>query len=112
MAKSKLEKRFIKIWEENYPHGPMPIREHRFAPPRRYRFDFAFIDKRIGIDLQGAVWIRGGHSTGTGINNDCNKNNLAVLNGWKFFKFTVNHLRDTPKESLALVYSALTSPLP
>ena len=65
-------------------------REYRAVPGRRYRWDFAILSARLLIEVQGGVWMseRTGHSTGAGIRRDCEKANLAALNGWRTLFFT------------------------
>lgn len=65
------------------------IREYQAIPGRRFRFDFAFIqpEHRLLIEINGGTYSKGAHSTGTGINRDYEKNNLAVLNGWRVLSF-------------------------
>lgn len=67
---------------------PEPEREYRGAVPgRRYRFDFAWPARRLLIEVQGATYTRGAHSTGSGIARDMDKLNLATLNGWRVLQF-------------------------
>jgi very-short-patch-repair endonuclease len=70
---------------------PEPVREFRFAPPRRFRFDFAWPDStnKVAVEIDGGTWMqRGRHTTGSGYENDCEKLNLASLAGWRVFRFT------------------------
>ena len=66
---------------------PEPTPEYYFARPRRFRFDLAYPDKMIAIELEGGVWINGRHNRGTGFINDCEKYNLACLLGWKVLRY-------------------------
>lgn len=68
---------------------PLPKREFRFHPVRRFRFDFAYPDKMLAIEVEGGTWSRkGGHTSGVGFEKDCEKYNLAVLCGWKVLRYT------------------------
>jgi very-short-patch-repair endonuclease len=69
-------------------HLPEPQREHRFAPPRRWRFDFAWADRMIAVEIEGGVWTGGRHTRGSGFEADAVKYNTAALMGWKVFRFT------------------------
>jgi very-short-patch-repair endonuclease len=62
--------------------------EYRFAPPRRYRLDLAFPARRIGIEIEGAVWSKGAHSRPVGILRDMEKGNLLTLSGWRVLRYT------------------------
>lgn len=72
---------------------PTPEREYRFAPPRRYRADFAYPERKLLIEVEGGVWTRGRHTRGKGFTNDCEKYNLAALNGWNILRFTAEQIQ-------------------
>ena len=63
-------------------------REVRFHPPRRWRFDFAIPDLKIAIECEGGIYSNGRHVRGKGFENDCEKYNQAVLDGWRVLRFT------------------------
>ena len=67
---------------------PEPEREYRFAPPRRYRADFAYPEQKILVEVQGGIYTRGAHSRGVGLERDYEKLNLAQLNGFRVFQFS------------------------
>jgi very-short-patch-repair endonuclease len=67
---------------------PEPEREWRFHPTRRWRLDFAYPEKRIGIEVQGGTYIRGAHSRGTGLERDYEKYNQAQVLGWDVYQFS------------------------
>lgn len=67
---------------------PEPEREYRFAPPRRYRADFAYPDKMLLIEVEGGVWTQGRHSRGAGFTEDAKKYNLAATIGFRVLRFT------------------------
>jgi very-short-patch-repair endonuclease len=60
------------------------IREYRFASPRRYRVDFAFVGLKVAVEVEGGTWSRGKsrHTTGAGFQKDCEKYNLLAEKGW------------------------------
>ena len=66
---------------------PAPLREYAAVPGRRFRWDFAWTDARVLVEINGGTYARMGHSTGTGIARDYEKSNLAVLAGWRTFVF-------------------------
>ena len=67
---------------------PPPIAEYRFAPPRRWRFDFAWPDLMTAVEFEGGVWSGGRHTRGKGFENDCEKYNEAAARGWRVYRFT------------------------
>lgn len=88
---------------------PQPTREFRFAPPRLFRFDFAWPALGIALEIQGGIWTRGAHSRGIGLADDCVKLNLAALDGWRVFKVTEREIRN--KSAFSLIHMFLTKDL-
>lgn len=84
---------------------PEPEPEFQAIPGRRYRWDYAWPDKKVLVEVQGGIWVKGGHSTGTGISRDAEKNNLAVLAGYKPLIVTAEHIKSG--KALAWIKSAL-----
>ncbi len=74
---------------------PVPEREYRFHPVRRWRFDFAFIGpyRKLAVEIEGGTWGTSRHTTATGFHNDCEKYNTAALMGWTVFRFDSNMVR-------------------
>lgn len=76
---------------------PVPEREYQAIPGRRFRWDFAWPTEQDGallVEVQGGTWNTGAHGRGSGISRDCEKLNLATLNGWKILQFTSDQIRD------------------
>lgn len=68
-----------------------PVAEFRFAPPRRWRFDWCWPEHMIALEIEGGVWTGGRHTRGSGFTKDVEKYNEAALLGWRV-------LRCTPKQ--------------
>ena len=66
--------------------------EHRFHPVRRWRFDFALIDYKLAIEVEGGVWTKGRHTRPTGFIKDMEKYNAAAALGWRVLRFTPDQL--------------------
>jgi len=65
------------------------VQEHRFHAIRQFRFDIAFVDRKLAIEIDGGIWLdKGGHQTGTGYQNDRDKDELALLDGWRVYRVT------------------------
>ena len=62
---------------------PVPVPEFRFAPPRRWRFDWAWPEHLLALERNGGVFIRGKHSRGKGQLNDFEKWTEAAALGWR-----------------------------
>ena len=57
-------------------------REYRFHPTRRWRLDFAWVDEKIALEVEGSIWARGRHTRGKGYIGDIEKYSEASLYGW------------------------------
>ncbi len=66
---------------------PEPIREYQAIKGRKFRFDFAWLEQRLLVEVNGGTYTKGAHSTGRGIARDYEKANLAVLQGWRVLSF-------------------------
>jgi very-short-patch-repair endonuclease len=73
---------------------PVPTPELRFAPPRRWRFDFAFEPQKVAVEIEGGAFSRGRHTRGVGFVNDLEKYNHAVALGWKVLRVTPSQVKD------------------
>ena len=62
---------------------PGPVREHRFHPVRRWRFDYAWLTEKVALEVEGGVWTGGRHTRGAGFLADVEKYNAAVIAGWR-----------------------------
>lgn len=71
---------------------PVPCREFRFDPSRRWRFDFAWPDHRVALEVEGGTWGGGRHTRGKGFAQDCQKYNAAQLSGWMVLRVTTDHV--------------------
>lgn len=92
MGKSKLEKELL--FQIKAYGLPIPAMEYRFHPTRRFRFDFAWVDRKIAAEVEGGVWAGGRHVRGAGYQADCEKYNLATLAGWQVYRFTSDMISD------------------
>lgn len=68
-------------------HNLQPIREHKFHPVRKWRFDFAFPDRMAAVEIEGGAWTGGRHTRGSGFIADMEKYNEAAALGWFVFRF-------------------------
>ena len=73
-------------------HGLIVEKEHRFHPIRKWRFDYAILDKMIAIEVEGGVFSQGRHTRGVGFSNDMEKYNNAVVLGWRLLRVTPSNL--------------------
>jgi very-short-patch-repair endonuclease len=67
--------------------------EFAFARPRRWRFDFAWPEQMVALEVEGGIWVAGRHSRPTGYAADCEKYNEAAIRGWKVIRATGDHVK-------------------
>jgi len=83
---SRLERRFLLYWQSL--GGPVLEREYRFHPTRKWRADFAHIESRTLIEIEGGIYIRGRHNRAAGFIADAEKYLEAFLAGWSVVRLT------------------------
>ena len=88
---SRLEDRFLWLWKQV--GGPDLEREFRFYPERRWRADFAHIETRTLIEIEGGIWVNGRHNRAAGFNADLEKYLAAGLDGWRVFRLGPDQIR-------------------
>ena len=64
------------------------VKEYRFHDKRKWRFDYAFPNEKIAIEIDGGVWTLGRHNRPKGYIADLEKFNEAAALGWVVLKFT------------------------
>lgn len=85
--------------------GAVPECEHRFSPPRRWRFDYAWPAARLALEVEGGVWTGGRHTRGSGFVRDLEKYNRATVLGWRVLRVTPRELRSAA--TVAMLADAL-----
>ena len=81
------EKKFLLFWKAI--GGLAPELEYKFHDTRRWRFDFAWPLAMVAVEIEGGVWMkRGGHTTGVGYTNNCEKYNEAAFMDWVVIRLT------------------------
>ena len=93
----------LPAWEPEYRFaahrvglGPGLRERLAVAGLKDWRFDFAWVDEEVFVELQGGVWTQGKHSRGVGYTNDLEKQNAATLLGWRGLFFTSDMLKKDP----------------
>lgn len=82
------------VWQLRVAGLPEPEREYRFHETRRWRFDLAWPDQQLAVEVEGGVWVGGRHVTGKGFEQDCAKYAEAVACGWRVLRVTPAQIRD------------------
>lgn len=91
-SKTKIDaRRVIILWSQS--QRLEVVEEFRFAPPRRWRFDFAWPRHLIACEIDGAVWTGGRHTSGVGFTRDCEKLSIAAAMGWRVIRATTGQVK-------------------
>lgn len=74
-------------------------RELVFARPRRWRFDFAWPEYLVAVEIEGLVIIhgqlgQGRHHTVSGFKGDMDKYNAAAELGWRLLRFDQGRVKN------------------
>lgn len=95
-------------WQLRAVDAPAPVLEYPFAKAmgRRWRFDLAWVDRFICVEVQGGAFVQGRHVQGTGFEKDCEKFSTAAALGWRLLPVTPRMIRDG--KALTLVLAALS----
>ena len=68
------------------------VKEYRFHPTRRWRFDYALPQHKVAVEVEGGVWTGGRHIRPKGFLGDVEKYNAAAVLGWKVLRVTPSQL--------------------
>lgn len=75
-----------------------PVAEHHFHPTRKWRFDYAWPDAGVAVEVQGGIWTQGRHTRGAALKKEWEKLNTAAARGWRI-------LYCEPKELMTLAFA-------
>ena len=100
----ELEDRFL--WQLRGASLPEPVAQFLFDSERKYRFDFAWPGRKLAVEIQGGLWVAGGHGGGKRALEDYRKHNEAVRLGWIVIYIAADMLDTT--EALDMVEPFLT----
>lgn len=72
------------------------VREHQFELTRGWRFDFAWPDANVAVEIEGGSWVKGAnsHAGGTRFEQDCVKYAEAAIAGWMVLRVTTDMVDD------------------
>jgi very-short-patch-repair endonuclease len=71
-----------------------PVQEYRFHPERKWRFDYAWVEAKVAVEVEGGAYTGGRHTRGRGFINDMEKYNAAAAAGWCVLRFTPSQLHE------------------
>lgn len=61
---------------------PAPVAEHGFHPTRKWRFDYAWPEQLVAVEVQGGLFTRGRHTRGPALRKEYEKLREAAACGW------------------------------
>jgi hypothetical protein len=79
-----------------WPHlgkNARPVPQYAFHPKRKWRYDYAWPNHRLLIDIDGGTYSSGAHARGGGIENDREKDAAAVVAGWRVLRVTAKQVK-------------------
>ena len=80
--------KFAHVWSDQGIEGPCEG-EYVFAQDRKFRFDFAWPEVKVGVEIDGFGY---GHQAQQQMAADNEKANLAVELGWKVLRYNSRQL--------------------
>lgn len=84
---------------------PIPEKEYRFHPVRRWRVDYFFQSLNLAVEQEGGVWIKGRHNHPVGFSKDMEKYNELTLAGISLMRFTPQQIKSGEAVAKVLNFS-------
>lgn len=85
------------------------VRELKFHPVRRWRFDYAHEPLKIAVEVEGGVWTGNSrHTRGKGYIADCEKYNQAQILGYNVMRYAPNQLAEMVEDIRSLCWQRWT----
>ena len=80
----------------------IPVRELRFHGVRKWQLDFAFMEAKLAVEVEGGVFVKdaegrvvgGRHTRGAGFRNDTIKYAEALILGWRILRVMPEQIAD------------------
>lgn len=82
---------------------PSPQIEYHFHPTRDWRFDFAWPDIKLALEVEGGIYNGGRHVTPKGFEGDCEKYNEATCLDWRVIRVTSKMINSSELKALTLI---------
>jgi very-short-patch-repair endonuclease len=83
--------------------GETFVKEHKFHPTRKWRFDFSNLELKCAIEYEGLFAAKSRHTTATGFTGDAEKYNQATILGWKVLRYTALNYKQLETDVKALI---------
>tara|TARA_Y100000310_G_scaffold163513_1_gene163345 strand:- start:18126 stop:18521 length:396 start_codon:yes stop_codon:yes gene_type:complete len=86
--------KYLAVQLQEYPEIPVPHFEYRFHETRKWRFDLAFPDQHLAVEIEGGIWQYGRHNRASTFIKDMEKYNNACMLGWHLLRFSTEMVRN------------------
>jgi very-short-patch-repair endonuclease len=97
VAKAKLKDRrtLAQIWLYDYLKEKYfnVLAEYKFHDGRKWKFDIAVPYMHLAFECDGGKW-HGGHRRGKALEADYERQNTAIMEGWRVLRFTNEQVLD------------------
>ena len=84
---------------------PEPVAEYRFHGVGMWGIELAWVDQKVGLEIDGGIWSGGRHTRGAGWLKDTEKLNTLACMGWRMLRCTPSDLCRT--ETVEMVREAV-----
>lgn len=74
------------------------LKQYKFHPTRRWRFDFANPLNKIAVEVDGGQWVKNGGRHNR--DSDREKINTATSMGWRVLRFSTQELHKNPQNCI------------
>jgi len=101
---------FLDTWKRYAPNGvPGIMAEYRFSAERQFRFDVAFVQQKLAVEIDGGGWmVVNGKAVGRHNKDaDLEKGNIAACLGWRILHFSPTMLTNDPYGCVMTVVKAI-----
>lgn len=89
---TELEIKFLSMWR--LCHGPELLRDYTGWTDRKLEIDFYHAPSRVGIEINGGIGKKSGHTSWSGIHRDYDKLLLAINAGIRLAFLGTRHMND------------------
>lgn len=68
--------------------------EFKYHPTRKFRFDWAWPELKLAMEIEGGIFSGGRHTRGAGFLKDLEKYNFAIEYGWSVLRYDTKTVQD------------------
>lgn len=77
--------------------------EYKFDKKRLFRFDIAVPGMMLAVEYEGIFSDKSGHTSAGGYIKDCDKYNMATVQGWRILRYTGNNYKNFARDFNKLI---------